>query len=119
MDKKSYFRIINNRKAYPKLNENLSCDVLIIGAGLMGLSMAYEMLPYTNDIVIIDQNHIFQNTTSSTTAKITYQHGYIYHGLINEKGLELYGIDLAEKYFYKIPVRVIITVTNLQIQWAH
>mgnify|MGYP000858968123 CR=1 FL=1 len=39
-----------------------------------------------------------------------------FFGLINEKGLELYGIDLAEKYFYKIPVRVIITVTNLQIQ---
>ena len=88
MYKNSYFREINNHKAYPKLEENINVDILIIGAGISGLHAAYELLPYSNDIVIVDQNHIYQNTTSSTTAKITYQHGYIYHDLIKKHGLE-------------------------------
>src|SRR5690554_3648548 len=88
MYKNSYFREINNHKAYPKLEENINVDILIIGAGISGLHAAYELLPYSNDIVIVDQNHIYQNTTSSTTAKITYQHGYIYYDLIKKHGLE-------------------------------
>ena len=88
MYKNSYFRERNNHKAYPKLEENINVDILIIGAGISGLHAAYELLPYSNDIVIVDQNHIYQNTTSSTTAKITYQHGYIYHDLIKKHGLE-------------------------------
>lgn len=88
MYKDSYFRHINNHKAYPKLTENLNVDVLIIGAGMCGLSVAYEMLPYSNNIVVVDQNHIFQNTTSSTTAKVTFQHGFIYHDLIKKHKLD-------------------------------
>lgn len=93
MNKNSYFREINNKRTFPKLNENLKIDVLIIGAGLAGLSCAYEMLPYSNNIVVVDQNRIYQNTTSSTTAKITFQHGYIYNDLIKK-----YSVDDARLY---------------------
>lgn len=88
MNKNSYFREINNKRTFPKLNENLKVDCLIIGAGLAGLSCAYEMLPYSNNIVVVDQNRIYQNTTSSTTAKVTFQHGYIYHDLIKKHNLD-------------------------------
>ena len=64
------------------MNEDLECELLIIGAGLSGLSAAYEALAYAKDIVIVDENRIYQGTTASTTAKITAQHGYIYDDLI-------------------------------------
>ena len=93
MNKNSFFRETNNKKTFPKLTENKRVDLLIIGAGIAGLSCAYEMLPYSNNIVIVDQNRIYQNTTSSTTAKITFQHGYIYHDLI-----KMHGVDKAKEY---------------------
>src|SRR5690554_3712519 len=86
--KNSYFREINEKRNFPELDENIKVDLLIVGAGITGLSIAYEMLPYSNKIAIIVQNSIYQNTTSSTTAKLTFQHGYIYHDLIKKVGLE-------------------------------
>lgn len=73
---------------FPSLNENIKTDCLIIGAGMTGLSMAYELTPYFSNITIVDENKIFQGVTASTTAKITYQHGYIYHDLIKQQGEE-------------------------------
>ena len=50
---------------------------MIIGAGISGLSAAYEALSYAREIVIVDENRIYQGSTASTTAKITVQHGFI------------------------------------------
>lgn len=76
------------------MNEDLECELLIIGAGLSGLSAAYEALAYAKDIVIVDENRIYQGTTASTTAKITAQHGYIYDDLI-----KTFGTITAKKYY--------------------
>lgn len=80
--------------SFEKLNEDLECDLLIIGAGLSGLSAAYEALSYSDDIVIVDENRIYQGTTASTTAKITTQHGYIYDDLI-----KTFGTYEAKRYY--------------------
>lgn len=81
-------------KEFPKLQENIKCDLLIIGAGITGLQTAYECLDSFVNIVIVEQNRVYQGTTASTTAKITYQHGYIYHDLI-----KTHGIENAQKYY--------------------
>jgi glycine/D-amino acid oxidase-like deaminating enzyme/nitrite reductase/ring-hydroxylating ferredoxin subunit len=75
-------------KGFDSLKGNIECDILIIGAGITGLSIAYELLNLNKRIVIVEQNRIYQNTSTSTTAKITAQHGYIYHNFINEIGVE-------------------------------
>ncbi|NLD26675.1 MAG: FAD-binding oxidoreductase, partial [Acholeplasmataceae bacterium] len=67
---------------------------MIIGAGITGLSVAYELLSYSKDIVIVDENRIYQGTTASTTAKVTFQHGYIYSDL-----LSMHGKEIAQKYY--------------------
>ena len=67
---------------------------MIIGAGISGLSIAYEALSLGLKITIVDENQIYQGTTISTTAKITTQHGYIYHDLI-----KMHGIDAARKFY--------------------
>lgn len=81
-------------KQFEKLNDHIKTDLLIIGAGMAGLSVAYEMQPYTTNITIVDENRIYQGTTSSTTAKVTYQHGFIYHNLIKTIGL-----NKAKEYY--------------------
>lgn len=81
-------------QSFEKLNEDLNCDLLIVGAGISGLSAAYEALSYSQDIVIVEENRIYQGSTASTTAKITVQHGYIYDNLINS-----FGHEDAKKYY--------------------
>lgn len=80
--------------SFPPLKENIKTDVLIIGAGISGLSCAYELLDSAESIAIVEQNAVYQGTTLRTTAKITYQHGYIYHDL-NKK----HGRDKARLYY--------------------
>ena len=67
--------------SFPPLKENIKTDVLIIGAGISGLSCAYELLDSAESIAIVEQNAVYQGTTLRTTAKITYQRGYISHDL--------------------------------------
>lgn len=73
---------------FANLKENIKTDILIVGAGISGLSCAYELLNQSLRITVIDENAIYQGTTLRTTGKITYQHGYIYHDLIKKHGLE-------------------------------
>ena len=98
---------------FPKLNENIKTEVLIIGGGITGLSMAYELTPYFSDITIVDENKIYQGVTASTTAKITYQHGYIYYNLIKELGEE----KTKEYYNFNLQgmKRIEEIITNLKI----
>ena len=81
-------------KIYPSLNENINTKLLIIGGGITGISCAYELSDVCDDITLITMNDFFEGTTGSTTAKITYQHGYLYHDLIKKVG-----INKAKAYY--------------------
>ena len=58
-------------------------DVLVIGAGLTGLSTAYYLLRKGYHVIIVDKEKIGQKVSGHTTAKITAQHGLIYDYLIH------------------------------------
>jgi len=58
----------NNR--YEKLSSDLTCDVLIIGAGIAGLSVGYELLERGRQVVIIDDGLIGSGETGRTTAML-------------------------------------------------
>src|SRR5690554_3550635 len=75
-------------KVYPSLNENIHTKILIIGGGITGISCAYELSFVCQDITLITMNDFFEGTTGATTAKVTYQHGYLYHDLIKKVGIE-------------------------------
>ncbi|CAN5159846.1 hypothetical protein BH11PAT1_BH11PAT1_0940 [soil metagenome] len=59
-------------KKYPPLTEDLEVDVLIIGAGLAGISAAYQLSHSGKSVVVIDKGSIDQTTTAYTTAFLTY-----------------------------------------------
>lgn len=74
---------IKRRKA---LSQDISTNHLIVGAGMAGILIGYFLKKYDNSVVIIDANEIASGDTEHTTAKITSQHGLIYHKLISEFG---------------------------------
>jgi len=63
-------------------------DVLIIGAGLTGLTTAYLLRNSGYKIGIIEGTHLGYGVSGFSTAKITIQHNLIYDYLINNFSIE-------------------------------
>ncbi|HAT4162236.1 FAD-dependent oxidoreductase [Clostridium perfringens] len=70
------------------LNKDIKTNVLVIGAGIVGILTAYMLKQKGRDVVLIDAAEIASGNTKNTTAKITSQHDLIYSKLISEFGEE-------------------------------
>jgi glycine/D-amino acid oxidase-like deaminating enzyme len=58
-------------KKFPKLNQNLDTDVVIIGGGMVGILSAYLLGKTGKSVVILESGKILQGATSMTTAFLT------------------------------------------------
>jgi glycine/D-amino acid oxidase-like deaminating enzyme/nitrite reductase/ring-hydroxylating ferredoxin subunit len=54
----------------PRLSEDLHCEVVIVGAGITGLSVAYELSQVGKRVVVLDRGVIAGGVTSRTTAHL-------------------------------------------------
>ena len=96
-----------NFKKRETLNQDIQCDVLIIGAGMAGLLTAYMLSKSGREVVVIDARSTAGGVTKNTTAKITSQHDLIYDSIIKEFGEEgarqyARGNELAIKKYKEI-----------------
>ena len=82
------------KEKFPKLEKDLETQVCIIGAGIFGISTAYYLTQKGYNVTILERDKIVNRVTGHTTAKITSQHGLIYHYLLNQ-----YGKEFARKYY--------------------
>lgn len=73
---------------FPNLSGDLKTDVLVIGGGLAGLLTAYRLQQKGIGTVLVEKDRLCSGTTGRTTAKITAQHGLIYHKLLKSCGEE-------------------------------
>ena len=74
-------------KKFEEIKENIEVDTCIIGGGLTGISVGYEV-SQKQRIAIVERENICSHTSGCTTGKITSQHGLFYEYLINSKGKE-------------------------------
>ena len=77
---------IKNNIEYESLNENISTDICIIGAGIFGLTCAYYLTKLGFNVTVLEKYKIGEKNTGHTTAKITSQHGLFYNYLVNSYG---------------------------------
>ena len=54
----------------PPLDENCLCDCVIVGAGIAGLSVAYELSQIGKRVIVLDRGDIPGGTTARTTAHL-------------------------------------------------
>ena len=79
---------------FPTLQGDIRTDVLIIGGGMAGLLCAHSLQSAGVRCVIAEAANIAGGITKNTTAKITSQHGLIYHKLVSRFGTETAGVYL-------------------------
>lgn len=77
---------------FPRLRGDIKTEVLIIGGGMAGLLTAYFLQKAGVDCVIAEADRVCSGVTKNTTAKITAQHGLIYHKLLGSMGRERAGL---------------------------
>ena len=79
---------------FPPLEGDLKTDVLIIGGGITGILCTWMLRRRGVDCALIEADRLCGGTTGYTTAKITSQHGLIYHRLVRE-----FDADAARLYW--------------------
>jgi glycine/D-amino acid oxidase-like deaminating enzyme/nitrite reductase/ring-hydroxylating ferredoxin subunit len=69
-----------------RLTSNLRTDVLVIGAGIAGLSTAYELAVAGRDVVVVDRGVIGGGMTARTSAHLSWEIDDTYAELIDTVG---------------------------------
>ena len=90
----SYWTASADIPEFSELTSDLTTDVVIVGAGITGITAGYLLSKEGIKVVILDAGRVLHGTTGHTTAKITCQHGLIYDELIGH-----FGEDKARAYY--------------------
>lgn len=95
MNKSYWMKEATKEKKYSTVTRDLRANIVIIGGGLTGLSSAYYVSSTTTDVLVLEADAIGYGASGRNTGKITFQHGALYHKL-----LEKYDKVFASKYYH-------------------
>ncbi|WP_101842275.1 FAD-dependent oxidoreductase [Halobacillus sp. Marseille-P3879] len=92
--------------SFEKLTEPQDTEVAVIGGGITGITTAFLLAKEGKKVALIEAGCLLNGTTGHTTAKVTAQHGLIYHELMDH-----FGEDHAALY-YKAQSDAITSIEN-------
>jgi glycine/D-amino acid oxidase-like deaminating enzyme len=81
------------KTSYPKLVGSRTADVVVVGAGIVGVTAAYLLAEAGLSVTLLEARRIGRQVTGRSTAKITTQHSLIYRHLI-----ETFDLETAQLY---------------------
>ncbi|GGY86212.1 NAD(P)/FAD-dependent oxidoreductase [Marinobacter zhanjiangensis] len=71
--------------AFPQLDADLSCDVVVVGAGITGALIADDLAGHGHDVVVVDQRDVCWGSTPASTALLQYE-------------IDTHATDLVKRY---------------------
>ncbi|UUU22266.1 FAD-dependent oxidoreductase [Streptomyces sp. DSM 40750] len=77
---------------YPALDGDLVVDVAVVGAGIAGISTAWELARRGRRVALLEADRVAAGVTGHTTAKVTALHTLIYERLRRTRGSEAAGL---------------------------
>ena len=84
---------------YPILRQNAECDVCVIGAGIAGLTTAYQLAKAGKRVIVLEKYpQVAQGETSRTTAQLTFFTDYSYGQLKRFHGDDVLMIMESHRY---------------------
>lgn len=84
----SYWTANTDIPQFPKLNADADADVVIVGAGMTGITAAYLLAKEGKRVILLEAGRALHGTTGHTTAKVTAQHDLIFDELLQHFGEE-------------------------------
>jgi glycine/D-amino acid oxidase-like deaminating enzyme/nitrite reductase/ring-hydroxylating ferredoxin subunit len=73
---------------FTQLDQDLNCNAIIVGGGIAGLTIAYELLENNHSVIVIEDGYIGSGESGRTTAHLTYVLDERFFSLIESHGLE-------------------------------
>lgn len=75
--------------AFPRLEGDETADVVVVGAGIAGLSTAYELVRDGHTVVVLDRGTVGGGMTHRSTAHLSTTFDNLYVRLIEQRGLPI------------------------------
>lgn len=66
---------------YPSLTEDIEVDVVVLGAGIAGMSVAWELVERGVSVAVLEAHRVAADITGFTTAKVSALHTLVYDHL--------------------------------------
>jgi hypothetical protein len=70
----------------PRLTESIETEVLVIGAGIAGLSTAYELTKAGRRVTVVDRGRLARGMSARTSAHLSFELDDFFHELIESHG---------------------------------
>lgn len=90
-----YLWDITDKETYQALDKDTKTDILIIGAGMTGVSTALYLSKSKYSVTVVEGDLIGHGVTRGTTGKITYLQDNVYQNLDR-----IFGFETARQYYF-------------------
>ena len=89
---------------HKSLDQDITCDYLIIGGGITGLNILYQL--QDKDVILVEKNTIGSGITARSSAKITFLQENIYS--------KINSLEKAQMYYKcnKLAIKTLINIIN-------
>jgi glycine/D-amino acid oxidase-like deaminating enzyme len=94
MDTISYWSATHTFPAFPAIERDIEVDVVVVGAGLTGITTAYLLKQAGARVALLERDRIAAGDTSRTTAHLTYVMDSRLHQLA-----DTFGHDAAKAFW--------------------
>jgi glycine/D-amino acid oxidase-like deaminating enzyme/nitrite reductase/ring-hydroxylating ferredoxin subunit len=107
MDNKSLWKETAGMELFPKLNENLDTEVVVIGAGITGLTTALKLVEAGKKVILLEAFRIGDGTTGLSSCHLTTDIDEEYRNIASDFDEEIMklvadsrkaGIDFIEEF---------------------
>ncbi|MFG6147203.1 FAD-dependent oxidoreductase [Halobacillus sp. B23F22_1] len=104
--------------SFDQLTDSLDTEVAVIGGGITGITTAYLLAKEGKSVTILEADRILNGTSGHTTAKVTAQHGLIYHELINHFGEDHAALYYKAQLDALTSMQATINELNASCEWS-
>ena len=91
---KSLWQKYEQKNKLNKVENNQEADIVIIGGGITGLTIAYNLKDSKYKIILLEADDFFSSTTCKSTGKVTYLQDLKYSDIES-----IYGFNTAKLYY--------------------
>lgn len=76
-------------QSYPSLDKSIETDILVIGSGITGALIAWQLIKEGKEVVLVDRRDVCNGSSAVSTALLQYEVDVPLHQLIDQRGVEI------------------------------